>query len=366
MSDDEARVGYGGAGDEDNAVPSTQHSAEHKTDNGGNSSSSDDDNNDDGDSSSSSSDSSSSSSDSDSDSDNEDQENADATLKSPSMVGAGGAAGSHGMSADRKYSIDSLSGSTASNGLSHRSDVAKEKAHAEPLNVNSTRAAARFREQAGAETGLMALGTKKRDRRTIEEIQRDLQKKRGRSSGPSSSLTSAGVKKPMGASVPVARASPPKTSPVMSPDSGTEMEKISLGVPMGSLGALKGKANSARARLEKKLLGRGGGRPATTTPAKAKKPTATSASSSTPQTSGMVTNISAGVESTATESRGDYYNTGRMEPKIEPKIIDAKPDGRIIRSVLRSMLRYGDLTDVNLFRGDHHKSFADELSCPTL
>ncbi|KAJ0409686.1 hypothetical protein ATCC90586_007475 [Pythium insidiosum] len=235
MSDDEARMGYGRTEDEDNAAASSQQSRENKTDNGGNSSSSDDDNNDDGDSSSSSSDSSSSSSDSDSDSDNEDQENADATLKSPTMGGSAGIGGGHGMAADRKYSIDSLSGSTASNGLSHRSDAAKEKAHAEPLNVNSTRAAARFREQAGAETGLMALGTKKRDRR---------------------------------------------------------------------------------------------------------------------------------VEPTSMEGRNDYYNSGRLEPKIEPKITDVKPDGRVVRSVLRSMLRYGDLTDVNIYRGDHYKSFADEFKLP--
>ncbi|KAJ0404522.1 hypothetical protein P43SY_001622 [Pythium insidiosum] len=254
MSDDEARMGYGRTEDEDNAAASTQQSRENKTDNGGNSSSSDDDNNDDGDSSSSSSDSSSSSSDSDSDSDNEDQENADATLKSPTMGGSAGIGGGHGMAADRKYSIDSLSGSTASNGLSHRSDAAKEKAHAEPLNVNSTRAAARFREQAGAETGLMALGTKKRDRRKI-----------------------------------------------MKPVSATTL---------------------------------GGG------------------------------SSEHGVEPTSTEGRNDYYSSGRLEPKIEPKISDVKPDGRVVRSVLRSMLRYGDLTDVNIYRGDHYKSFADEFKLP--
>ncbi|KAG6975099.1 hypothetical protein JG688_00002758 [Phytophthora aleatoria] len=63
-------------------------------------------------------------------------------------------------------------------------------ANTETLNVNSTRAAARFK--ATEREAMMPLGTRKRDRRTIEEIQRDLRDKR---------------KKPLG--TPAAKSSPP-------------------------------------------------------------------------------------------------------------------------------------------------------------
>ncbi|TMW60635.1 hypothetical protein Poli38472_000677 [Pythium oligandrum] len=314
------------------------------------------------DDSSSSSSGSSSSSDS-SDSDDSDNEGDDKEQRATSDAGSQGSS----QYMDRKYSIESLtSGATpplgASNGLGHRSD-AREKALAEPLNVNSTLAVSRFREKAQDDNGFLALGTKKRDRRTIEEIQRDIQKKRGKT-GTTSSLTS--TKKPLSGGIPAARPSPPRSSPVLSPESGVEMEKISLGLPMNKAG-LKGKAtNSARSRLEKKLLGRGGGGARTTTaaPAKGKKPTTTT----TPGT-GMVTNISAGkIIKPGTSSSSDHDSSSlpdtklALEPKIEPKIVDGtqKPDVRALRALLRAVSRFGDLTDVSLYPGDHHKSFADE------
>lgn len=51
-----------------------------------------------------------------------------------------------------------------------------------------------------------------------------------------------------------------------------------------------------------------------------------------------------------------------MEPKIETKVVDVRPDARIVRALLRGMLRYGDLTDVHMFPGA--PTFADEYKQP--
>lgn len=49
----------------------------------------------------------------------------------------------------------------------------------------------------------------------------------------------------------------------------------------------------------------------------------------------------------------------KLEPKIEPRIVDVKPDGKVIRALLRGMLRYGDLTDVGIVRANR-SSYADD------
>lgn len=238
---------------------------------------------DDDDSSSSSSGSSSSSDSSDSESDGEGQQG----------ERRGDDAHADDDASSRKYSIESVA---SSNGRA-RGD------RGEPLaDVNSNRAAARFREQ-NSEVGLMALGTKKRDRRTIEEIQRDLQKKRGRSGmGMSSNgAGSSSSKPPMAAT---ARASPPKGSPALSPEpAGSDSSQIAAGLPQIKMP--KGKPNSARSRLTMKILGRGRPNPVPA-PKSAipKKPSAGAAASSASSagsgpgigstgSGGIVTNISA-------------------------------------------------------------------------
>lgn len=243
---------------------------------------------DDDDSSSSSSGSSSSSDSSDSDSDNETE---------------GGQPRPHTDSADsgsRKNSIESVA---SSNGRARGSTGTT----GEPLaDVNSNRAAARFREQ-NSTVGLMALGTKKRDRRTIEEIQRDLLKRKaGNGVLGSSSVNGAGPGKPLLASA--TRPSPPKGSPALSPEpAGSDSSQLATGLPPMKMP--KGKPNSARSRLTMRLLGRGRPNAAPAPkPAAAKKPTpATStpsmssvagAGATTPagivtNSASMVTNISA-------------------------------------------------------------------------
>lgn len=335
--------------DDDRMVTSAHEDDEPEAEDKHDGSSSDDD------SSSSSSGSSSSDSDSDSDSDHDDdgQEESSATGNARDDTSY------------RKYSIESL---TSSSTFGSSNGVRSDKVTEEPLNVNTIRAAGRFREE--VKTEITALGTKKRDRRTIEEIQRDLQKKRGKPLAPSTSTTASAVKKP---AVPVARASPPKSSPVMSPDSGAEMERINLGLAGGlKPGAIKpgmSKASSARSRLEKKLLGRSGG---ASTSARSSAATKKPSTSSSTAGVGTVTNISApkitkpaGNSTSSSDPAQAAGESKTMEPKIEAKVVDnSKPDGRVVRSVLRAMLRYGDLTDVNLFPDDHHKSFADEYRLP--
>lgn len=246
---------------------------------------------DDDDSSSSSSGSSSSSDSSDSESDGEGEQ------------GGGDARQKHQTQhpddrdahfSDRKYSIESVASSNGlANSSSRNGNSNNASSSSEPLNVNSNRAAARFREQ-NSEVGLMALGTKKRDRRTIEEIQRDLQKKRGRSSLLSSSN---GSRPPPSSSFALAgRASPPKGSPVLSPEpGGSDSSQLALGLPQMKMP--KGKPNSARSRLNQKLFGRGNSKPAAAAkPAATKKQSVQSNSASSSTGAGMVTNISAGAK----------------------------------------------------------------------
>jgi hypothetical protein len=219
-----------------------EEEAEHK------SSSSDDD-----DSSSSSSGSSSSSSSSDSESEGEDNENADKHKVAASP--ASGGLPHSSVATARKLSSDGQS-------TSHQfSKSALAQAQAVEMNINPNRAAARFREQNSTQTmGLMALGTKKRDRRTIEEIQRDLQRKRGNKPVPGATAGN-------GNGTLAARSSPPpRGSPIRSPESGGSnvsdpavvmSQQLGYGAMAGANGRnVVRKPVSARDRLEIKLKGR--------------------------------------------------------------------------------------------------------------
>lgn len=232
-------------------------------------------------------------------------------------------------------------------------------ANTEHLNVNSTRAVARFKAAEGrdASQGLMALGTRKRDRRTIEEIQRDLRDKR---------------KKPM-TGAPTARSSPPpRGSPVRSPEAEAVVSSgapMAVGGPLGQFGTAgrlptKRKPVSAHDRLAMKLNGR------RTTSAKAKKSTSSTTNVSVPPVSVMTnkavkpmtatSSITTGNSSSSDhggDTGGDGFSSSGSKPSV-PSI-----DGKVVRAVLRAMLRYGDMTDVGLY--PTAANFADEYKMPS-
>ncbi|KAG7394921.1 hypothetical protein PHYBOEH_004478 [Phytophthora boehmeriae] len=331
-------------------IPQETHVQEEEEEDKAKSSSSDDD--------SSSSSSGSSSSDSSSDSESEDEAEAEngasstadaATHASPHLAGRSGlpnAANASGpaLSAPRPHGL---------------------AANKEPLNVNSTRAVARFRaaEERNATQALMPLGTRKRDRRTIEEIQRDLRDKR---------------KKPLSSGTLAARSSPPpRGSPVRSPEADAVVNSGAPmavgGPPLGTFGAtgrlpVKRKPVSAHDRLAMKLNGR------KTTSAKAKKTanSSTGGSANVPPVS-VMTNKSVTRPMTATSSvttgnssssdhGGDTAGDGVNGSSNKP-VLPAVTDGKAVRAVLRSMLRYGDLTDVDLYSSA--ANFADEYKMPS-
>ncbi|CAH0477317.1 unnamed protein product [Peronospora belbahrii] len=237
-------------------------------------------------------------------------------------------------------------------------------ANTETLNVNSTRAAARFK--ASETESMMPLGTRKRDRRTIEEIQRDLRDKR---------------KKPIGQTL-AARSSPPppRGSPARSPGAEAVVNSgapMAVGGPLGQFGAsgrlvIKRKPVSAHDRLAMKLNGR------RTTNAKAKKPTTSTPVSGTVPPVSVMTNKPATKPITATslmavstgnssssdhggdaggDAGGDGYSSS-VSRSSQPAV-----DGKVVRVVLRAMLRYGDLTDVGLY--PTAVNFADEYKMPS-
>ncbi|RLN82556.1 hypothetical protein BBJ28_00009504 [Nothophytophthora sp. Chile5] len=247
-------------------------------------------------------------------------------------------------------------------------------ANTEQLNVNSTRAVARFRAaEQNSSQGLMALGTRKRDRRTIEEIQRDLRDKR---------------KKPLhpvgGTGPAAARASPPppRGSPVRSPEAEAVVNSgapLVAGAPLGQFGAngrllpSKRKPVSAHDRLAKKLNGR------RTTGAAAAKPKKSSAAVGTAGTyvppvsvmtstatktptrpmtaSGAVATGNSSSSDHGGETGGDGFSSSGSKTSL-PAV-----DGKVVRALLRAMLRYGDLTDVGLCPSA--ANFADEYKMPS-
>ncbi|KAE8910883.1 hypothetical protein PF005_g4436 [Phytophthora fragariae] len=328
--------------------PQETHIKDEEEDKAENSSSDDD-------SSSSSSGSSSSSSSSDSESEDEaETENAnagtDASAASKHGTPHGGMASRTGHSYATNTTGPALS-APRPHGLA---------ANTESLNVNSTRAAARFK---AAETeALMPLGTRKRDRRTIEEIQRDLRVKR---------------KKPLGNPAAKSSPPPPRGSPVRSPEAEAVMNSaapMAVGGPLGQFGTagrlpLKRKPVSAHDRLAMKLNGR------KTTSAKAKKPASSTAGNTTvPPVSVMTNNKTVTKPMTATSSGtvatggnssssdhggdagGDGYSSS-VSKSSAPAV-----DGKVVRAMLRAMLRYGDLTDVGLCLTA--SNFADEYKMP--
>ncbi|KAG7392507.1 hypothetical protein PHYPSEUDO_000195 [Phytophthora pseudosyringae] len=319
--------------------PQQTHVNEDEEDKAENSSSDDD-------SSSSSSGSSSSSSSSDSESEDEaEAENADAKQGAPH----GATGGRTGQSNPSGTSGPALS-APRPHGMA---------ANTETLNVNSTRAVARFK---AAETeAMMPLGTRKRDRRTIEEIQRDLRDKR---------------KKPLG--TPAARSSPPppKGSPVRSPEADAVMNSgapMAVGGPLGSFGTagrlpIKRKPVSAHDRLAMKLNGR------RTTSAKTKKAASSTAGNTTITPVSVMTNKTVTKPMTATSSMGtatgnssssDHGGDAGADGYSSSVSRSSAPavDGKVVRAMLRAMLRYGDLTDVGLY--PTAANFADEYKMPS-
>ncbi|KAK1948211.1 hypothetical protein P3T76_000501 [Phytophthora citrophthora] len=227
------------------------------------------------------------------------------------------------------------------------------------LNVNSTRAATRFKASETAES-LMPLGTRKRDRRTIEEIQRDLRDKR---------------KKPLGNLTAKSSPPPPKGSPVRSPEAEAVLNSgapMAVGGPLGTFGTagrlpVKRKPVSAHDRLAMKLNGR------KKTTAKVKKATNSTAGNAPIPPVSVMTNKPVTKPMTATSSMamtagnssssdhggdpgGDGYNSS-VSRSSTPAV-----DGKVVRAMLRAMLRYGDLTDVSLY--PTAANFADEYKMP--
>ncbi|KAG2769669.1 hypothetical protein PC129_g1033 [Phytophthora cactorum] len=327
--------------------PQETHIQDQEEDKADNSSSDDD-------SSSSSSGSSSSSSSSDSESEDEPEtENAnagtDANSTATHATPPGGISSRAGHGFPSNSSGPALS-APRPHGLA---------ANTETLNVNSTRAAARFK--ATEREAMMPLGTRKRDRRTIEEIQRDLRDKR---------------KKPLG--TPAAKSSPPppKGSPVRSPEAEAVVNSgapMAVGGPLGTFGTagrlpVKRKPLSAHDRLAMKLNGR------KTTSAKAKKTTNSTAGTGTVPPVSVMTNKTVTKPMTATSSvgmatgnssssehggdaGGDGYSSS-VSRSSAPAV-----DGKVVRAMLRAMLRYGDLTDVGLY--PTAANFADEYKMPS-
>ncbi|GMF10333.1 unnamed protein product [Phytophthora lilii] len=233
-------------------------------------------------------------------------------------------------------------------------------ANTESMNVNSTRAAARFK--ANETEALMPLGTRKRDRRTIEEIQRDLRDKR---------------KKPL-SGTPAARSSPPppRGSPVRSPEAEAVVNSgapMAVGGPLGQFGStgrlpVKRKPVSAHDRLAMKLNGR------RTTSAKVKKaPNSTAGSGTVPPVSVMtnktltkpMTASSSMPMATGNSSSSDHGGDtgGDGHSSSVSKSSTQAVDGKVVRAMLRAMLRYGDLTDVGLY--PTAANFADEYKMPS-
>ncbi|RLN56223.1 hypothetical protein BBJ28_00014134, partial [Nothophytophthora sp. Chile5] len=320
----------------------------------------------DDDSSSSSSGSGSSSSSSSSDSESEDEAAAPTEGSSavpaaakPGPTSGGFSGGGHGASS----SGPALSAPRA-HGMA---------ANTEPLNVNSTRAVARFRAaEQNSSQGLMALGTRKRDRRTIEEIQRDLRDKRKKPLHP------AGGPGPV-----AARASPPppRGSPVRSPEAEAVVNSgapLIAGAPLGQFGAngrllpSKRKPVSAHDRLTMKL----NGRRTTGAAAKPKKASAavgaagthvppvsvmTSTATKTPTRPMTASSTVATGNSSSSdhggETGGDGFSSSGSKTSL-PAV-----DGKVVRALLRAMLRYGDLTDVGLCPSA--ANFADEYKMPS-
>ncbi|KAG1684076.1 hypothetical protein DVH05_007916 [Phytophthora capsici] len=320
--------------------PQETHINQEEEDKAENSSSDDD-------SSSSSLGSSSSSSSSDSESEDEaETENADAA-KHTTAHGAINSRTGHGYPS-------STSGPALSAPRPHGL-----AASTKTLNVNSTRAATRFKASETPES-MMPLGTRKRDRRTIEEIQRDLRDKR---------------KKPLGNPTAKSSPPPPKGSPVRSPEAEAILNSgapMAVGGPLGTFGTagrlpVKRKPVSAHDRLAMKLNGR------RTNSAKVKKTTSSTAGSAPIPPVSVMTNKMVTKPMTATSSMamttgnssssdhggdngGDGYSSS-VSRSSAPAV-----DGKVVRAMLRAMLRYGDLTDVGLH--PTAANFADEYKMP--
>ncbi|CAI5712288.1 unnamed protein product [Hyaloperonospora brassicae] len=302
------------------------------------------------DSSSSSSGSSSSSSSSDSESDDDagtDNVNGDASgVKDGAQVGGMGCR-SGGGSTNASNALGPSLSAPRPHGMA---------ASAKTMNVNSTRAAARFK--ASETESMMPLGTRKRDRRTIEEIQRDLRDKR---------------KKPVGTLSARSSPPPPRGSPMRSPEAEAAVDSgapMAVGGPLSQFGTagrlpIKRKPVSAHDRLAMKLNGR--------KRTGAKKPAKLAASSGTVPpvlvmtSKPMIKPMAATTAAVTTENSSSSEHGGDTGGDGYSSSVSRSPQaavsGKVVRAVLRAMLRYGDLTDVGLY--PTAANFADEYKMPS-
>ncbi|KAF0695472.1 Aste57867_13715 [Aphanomyces stellatus] len=236
--------------------------------------------------------------------------------------------------------------------LNHLSSGEEATSPTKQFNPNPTRAASRLKET--TDTGLIALGTKKRDRRSIEEIQRDLKKAK------------------------------PSTKPALSTDSRRRVvspalqpvpENISIPNPNSADFSLKtkGKPTTAMGRLAQKLSGRGGGR-GTGKPVVPK--TSAKVSTSTP----IVTNISRSTavpsssKTTPPTSQTTPPATSPIPNELEGPIsrarqflkvcLDPKNNAKVVRTIMKALQRYGDSTDGGLY-AEHQPTFCDEFKQPS-
>ncbi|RQM27465.1 hypothetical protein B5M09_001295 [Aphanomyces astaci] len=207
-----------------------------------------------------------------------------------------------------------------------------------PLDPNPTRAAARLKESTG--TGLMALNTQKRDRRTIEQIQSDLRIKRGAAAANPGNANRVSSRRPTTATVSPAQ--PPVAE-------STSVPSLDMSVKA------KGNSKTVKGRLESKLAGRGAGARGKTVPK------ATAAASKTQPTTSAVTNISRSATLLLTSSQTTPPETSPIQTDL---VEDPRSNSKVVRTIVKALQRYGDLMDGNLYK-EHQSTFCDEYKQPS-
>ncbi|ETW01818.1 hypothetical protein H310_06393 [Aphanomyces invadans] len=206
-----------------------------------------------------------------------------------------------------------------------------------PFDPNPTRAAARLKES--TTTGLMALNTQKRDRRTIEQIQSDLRIKRGAAAANNASANRVVPRRPTPSTVSPAHPPLAESSAIPSLDMSVK--------PKGNTKTVKG-------RLESKLAGRGTG-------SRAKTIAKTTASTKSQPTTSVVTNISRSAIASMSSSQTTPPETSPTQTDL---IEDPRSNSKVVRTIVKALQRYGDLMDGNLYR-EHQSTFCDEYKQPS-
>ncbi|KAH9133419.1 hypothetical protein AeRB84_020554 [Aphanomyces euteiches] len=250
---------------------------------------------------------------------------------------SGSSSSSDSDSDNENESKDEPAPSTTTTVLTTNED--KSMLASEPFDPNPLRAATRLKEN--TDTGLMALGTKKRDRRTIEQIQKELSAKKPK---PSNAETR-----------PLPRATNRVVSPALQPSG----ENITIPNPNSADFSLKtkGKPTTALGRLAQKISGRA--RPT------AKAPVKSTAKPSTSTGTAMTSYLSRpSSSSTASTTTTPPTTTPPSTSPIQGEVEDPKNNPRIVRTILKALQRYGDSTDGNLY-AEQQSTFCDEFKQPT-